>query len=97
MDDLIEEAIKNGNYRLAVRWCFLKSLQLLNQKQQIVWQPAKTNIDYHDELQNKNTRDNFGKLSHVFEYVWYGEMAANENLLRNYRSEIDKFNTSVHA
>ncbi len=95
LDKLIEEALANGNYRLAVRWCFIKALQTLNQNKKISWQPSKTNIDYEYELQNLNLRQNFNKLSYVFEYVWYGEMKAGENLFVKYKSEIEKFNNSM--
>lgn len=97
IDKLIEEALKNGNYRLAIRWCFLRSLQMLNHQKHIAWQPAKTNIDYQYELKNPNMREGFSKLSYVFEYVWYGEMATNENTFTKYKTEIDKFNNSLHA
>jgi hypothetical protein len=93
----IEDAIRNGNYRLAIRWCFLKSLQLLNQKKQIAWQPYKTNVDYEYELKNSDLRERFSKLSHVFEYVWYGELATNEATFNKYRGDVDKFNASIHG
>ena len=97
LDKLIEKAILEGNYRLAVRWCFLKALQTLNQTKQITWQPAKTNIDYEHELQNLTLKQNFNKLSYVFEYVWYGEMQTGEKLFKDYRSEIEKFNSGLHV
>ncbi len=97
LDKLIEEALKNSNYRLAVRWCFIKSLQMLNQNKQITWQPSKTNIDYEYELQNLTLRQNFNKLSYVFEYVWYGEMQTGEKLFTNYKIEIEKFNKNLHV
>lgn len=97
LDKLIEEAMRAGNYRLAVRWCFLKSLQLLSQKKMIDWRPAKTNVDYQHELKAPELRERFDRLSHVFEYVWYGEMSTSEQGFAQYRSEVEKFNTSLHA
>ena len=97
LDKLIEEAIQNGNYRLAVRWCFLKALQALNQNKKITWQPSKTNIDYEYELQNLTLRQNFNKLSYVFEYVWYGEVQTGEKIFSNYKNEIEKFNRELHV
>jgi hypothetical protein len=97
IDKLIDEALKNGNYRLAIRWCFLKSLQLLNARQQINWQPAKTNVDYQHELKNPGLRESFSRLSHVFEYVWYGEMTTSESVFTRYKNEMEKFNGSLHA
>jgi len=97
IDTLIEEAIRNGNYRMAIRWCFIRSLQLLNQQKLITWQPSKTNIDYQYELKDQNLRENFSKLSYVFEYVWYGEMVTNESTFSKYRNETNKFNGELHG
>ena len=72
-----------GNYRLALRWCFLKSLQWLNKQDKITWQPAKTNIDYQQELNDKTLKDGFTGLSNVFEYVWYGDIILPKNFARS--------------
>lgn len=95
IDTFIEEALRNGNYRLAVRWCFLKSLQLLNQQKLIDWRPAKTNIDYQYEIQRMDLRDDFSKLSYSFEYVWYGEMQAGESFFVKYKELANKFNKNL--
>lgn len=97
IDKLISDALANRNYRLAIRWCFLRSLQLLNQKKHIAWQPSKTNIDYQHELSSESLRDGFHRLSYVFEYVWYGEMGTSEQVYAKYRSEVDKFNSGLNA
>lgn len=97
LDKLIDEALNSGNYRLAVRWCFLKSLQLLNQTKKITWRPSKTNIDYELELQDIDQREQFGKLSYVFEHVWYGEVQTGEKLFSSFRNEIEKFNSNLNV
>ena len=91
IDALIEDAIKKQNYRLTVRWCFLKSLQWLNKQNKIVWQPAKTNVDYQQELKDKMLKADFTSLSYVFEYVWYGETDCNEKLCTDYKNRVEKF------
>jgi hypothetical protein len=91
IDALIEEAVQKQNYRLAVRWCFLKSLQWLNKQNKIAWQPAKTNVDYQQELKDKTLKADFTSLSYVFEYVWYGETDCNEKLCSDYKNRVEKF------
>ncbi|HXU25703.1 MAG TPA: DUF4129 domain-containing protein [Bacteroidia bacterium] len=91
IDALVEEAIQKQNYRLAVRWCFLKSLQWLNKQNKIAWQPAKTNVDYQQELKDKTLKAEFTSLSYVFEYVWYGETDCNEKLCTDYKTRVEKF------
>ena len=97
IDGLIEEAMGNGNYRLAIRWCFLKALQWLNTENKITWHPAKTNIDYQLELKDKNLISEFISLNRVFEYVWYGEMNACEKLCHEYKTKVEKFISNKNA
>jgi hypothetical protein len=97
IDKFIEEAMRSGNYRLAVRWCFLKSLQWLNKQHKITWQPAKTNIDYQQELTDKKLKEDFTALSKVFEYTWYGEISLTEKTCIDYRNSITKFIDSMHV
>lgn len=91
IDTHIENAMKVGNYRLAIRWCFLKSLQWLNKQNKITWQTAKTNIDYQHELKDENLKEDFISLSSVFEYVWYGETIPTENSCIDYKNKVEKF------
>ncbi len=96
IDALIADAIKKGNYRLAVRWSFLKTLQWLNHQNKIAWQPAKTNVDYQAELKDVHGKEEFISLSRVFEYVWYGETIPTEKLCIEYKNKVDKF-ISTHV
>jgi hypothetical protein len=97
IDALIEEATQARNYRLAVRWCFLKSLQWLNTQNKITWQPAKTNIDYQRELKDKNLKEEFISLSRVFEYAWYGEINLTEKNCSDYKNKVEKFISNSHV
>ncbi|MFA6275127.1 MAG: hypothetical protein WC622_00150 [Pedobacter sp.] len=72
-DEQIDFALQNGNYRLAVRLLYLKTLKQLSDKQLINWQPEKTNQAYVLELENENYKQEFNTLTNQFEYIWYGE------------------------
>ncbi len=91
IETLIDEAVGLGNYRMAVRWCFLKSLQWLNRQNKITWRPSKTNVDYQQELKDKDLKEDFVSLSRVFEYVWYGEINPTEKLCMDYRIKVNNF------
>ncbi len=71
--DKIKMAISESNYRLAIRWQYLKQLSILNEKQCIIWQPYKTNIDYSNELAKTNYQSQFKEISKIYDYAWYGE------------------------
>lgn len=97
IDEHIRNAIQAGNYRLAIRWCFLKSLQWLNKENKISWQTAKTNIDYLQELKDKTLKEEFSSLSRVFEYVWYGETIPTEKICEEYKHKVEKFISGAHV
>lgn len=69
---LIEDAVRNNDYRLAIRLQFLQALKVLSDKNLIHWQPGKTNHDYVNELQKAELKAGFQELNFYFEYAWYG-------------------------
>lgn len=78
IQDLIKEAIANGNYRLAIRYYYLYILKLLSNKELIDWQLQKTNDDYLHELSNGKLKSAFAKATFLYDYVWYGEFQLDE-------------------
>ncbi len=81
MDDLegqLKKAIQLGNYRLATRYLFLKTLQQLSIKNAIALSTEKTNIQYSQELRGKPYAESFARLCLLYEYVWFGEFDINE-------------------
>ena len=72
-DQNIEDAVNGKNYRLAVRLLYLKSLKRLSDSGLIDWQINKTNSVYVNELNHPTKKTEFLKLTHQFEYIWYGE------------------------
>tara|TARA_Y100000589_G_scaffold132495_1_gene126407 strand:+ start:73784 stop:74449 length:666 start_codon:yes stop_codon:yes gene_type:complete len=72
-DDKINQALKDQNYREAIRLRFLKVLKLLTDNDYIHWSIEKTNRDYLNEMSNKQLKEPFEKTVLIFDYVWYGE------------------------
>lgn len=70
---LINTAEAQGDYRLAIRLHFLKTLRLLDDNDHIVWRSGKTNHEYQTEIKDKLLKEHFDGLSYVFEYSWYGQ------------------------
>ncbi|PJJ83834.1 hypothetical protein [Mucilaginibacter auburnensis] len=73
IDEEIGKAVSVGNYRLAVRMLYLKSLKQLNEAGSIQWDINKTNSQYSNEINNAEQRLHFNLLTRQFEYIWYGE------------------------
>ncbi|MBB2146584.1 hypothetical protein GM921_13865 [Pedobacter sp. LMG 31464] len=91
-DEQIDFALQNGNYRLAVRLLYLKTLKHLSDKQLINWQPEKTNQAYVLELENENYKQEFNTLTNQFEYIWYGEFFIDKSSFEPINQSFLQFN-----
>ena len=92
---LLQRAIINKEYRLAIRYYYLSVLKLLSDKKMIEYHKDKTNSEYLFELENKMTRSQFSYLSYVFTYVWYGEFAVDENAFKLAEQKYQSFKNSL--
>jgi len=72
-NELITKAIKAQNYRLAIRYYYLMLLKKLSDVALIVYDPEKTNADYHNELKTTKIAPDFTYTSYLYNYSWYGE------------------------
>ncbi len=73
IQQLIKNALAEQNHRLAIRYHYLYILQLLSEREMIDWQQQKTNDDYLVELSESALKNEFGKATLLYDYVWYGE------------------------
>ena len=96
-ETLIEDALKEKNYRLATRYLYLKSLKLLTNKDIIEWHYDKTNSEYLNEIKNENTKSVFKRISYIYDYVWYGEFPIDEAVYNKNISDFEKINTLQHG
>jgi hypothetical protein len=94
-DEAIEQAIANGNYRLAVRLLYLQTLKKLADKNVISWQLNKTNIAYVQELSGLSYQNFFGSLTWQFESNWYGDMPIDSTSFNTVREQFNQFNQQL--
>ncbi len=79
-EEMLQQALAAKDYRRAVRVLFLKELHALNTEQRIVWDPAKTNRRYIEEIQDTELRALFKRICWLFDLVWYGEYQLDAEL-----------------
>ncbi len=91
----VEQAKSENDYRLAIRWLYLKQLFLLNEKNKIAWQPYKTNMDYLNELHKSNHRQAFKDISKIYEYVWYGKYTVDQTNFNALEQQFKRFESSI--
>ena len=94
-DKLISQAVMNKNYRLAVRYGFLQTLQMLSGSGLVQLSGDKTNYQYVNELQGKPYQNDFAALTLNYEYVWYGKFDISEDVYNRLRREYKSFHQKL--
>lgn len=89
-EKLVQETLKNGDNRLAIRYYYLWLLKQLSEKNIIEWHAEKTNSDYLYEIQPNDLRTDFQYLSYLYNYIWYGEFEMDDNTFLHARNAFDK-------
>lgn len=79
IDKMIEQALLDNNYKLAIRYQYLLVLQFLSKHNLITFQTDKTNADYAMEIEHEYLKGTFLNLSRIYDYTWYGNFEANLN------------------
>ena len=87
-DEWIVKAESKKDFRLAVRYYYLKVLKALTEKNMIEWDNEKTNHDYYREIKDVELRGLFEFISYIYDYCWYGEFQIDEN---EYNTVREKF------
>jgi len=77
-NELIRQAKENKDFRLAIRYYYLKVLKNLTEKEMIEWDNEKTNYDYYNEIKDDDLRNQFEYISYIYDYCWYGEFNIDE-------------------
>jgi hypothetical protein len=93
--DLARAMVREGNYRLAVRACFLSGLAHISNRELIRIRRFKSNRDYERELARRahslpEVSEAFGWSVQHFEGIWYGEHIADENLYQAFNDYAQK-------
>ncbi len=93
-DTLIRQSFLLEDYRMAVRYLFLRTLFVLNEKGVLQWPSEKTNFEYVQEmpLQKKN---DFAKIVLNYEYVWYGHVKINREQFEQIENSYTQFTKKI--
>ncbi len=78
IQQLIQKAIAEKNYRLAIRYYYLNILKSMSNKEIISWEIQKTNYDYLNEIKALELKQPFTKITRLYDYVWYGDFGIDE-------------------
>lgn len=94
-EKLIQKAVNDNNYRLAVRYYYLKSLKKLAQANKIEWEYEKTNLDYYYEIEDSKLQGQFQYISYIYNYCWYGEFELSNVAFNEAKSSFNSLYKSI--
>lgn len=94
-NNMINEAVFRKDYRLAIRYLYLQTLQLLHSKNLIEYSPEKTNQLYITELKGKQYQDAFASLTLNYEYIWYGRFEVDSIRFSRYQNNYKQFQDTI--
>lgn len=89
---LLEQALEQGNYKLAIRLEYLELIQKLNDLNFIQWKKKYTNFDYVFQISDPQRQFNFKQLTLEFEIIWYGDRLVEVALYNKLKPLFDNFN-----
>jgi len=95
LDQQLQLAIKEGNYRLAVRFLYLQSLNKLAARNWLQLSPDKTNYQYVRELAKPPLKPAFARITLHYEYAWYGDFIIQQNVFDPIKKEFEQFQQSI--
>ena len=94
-DDKINQAMSAQDYRMAVRWMYLKSLQLLNGNGLIRYHADTTNHEYLLQLGEHEQKNNFRFLTHAYDYAWYGRFMVTSAQAEMLQQQFNQFYIAI--
>ena len=100
LDRYLAEAIRSGDYALAIRIYYLQALQQLQRASLIQWKKDKTNREYLRDLRDTPYARDFSRLTLIFEKVRYGAYAPERGefafLERDFQSFLQSLGAGKH-
>ena len=96
IETLLQKAIADANYRLALRFEYLKILKQLTHLKLIDWQAQKTNLDYYNEIKNNKLKPLFKESIHLYDCVWYGNFEVDKGHYSSLKATLETFLTKLN-
>jgi len=90
-DDLAERSVSIEDYRAAIRYLYLSSLLLLDERGLIRFDPALTNREHLKQVSDHpQIFDLLNPVVSVFDRVWYGFAPVDAALYNQFRHHVDQ-------
>lgn len=91
---LVQQSCRLGDYRSAVKYLFLRTLQQLSDHSYIEYASDKTNYRYLQEI-SADKKKEFSRLILNYEYIWYGNLHIERGAYEKVESEFTAFQQKI--
>ena len=95
LEQQLKQAERDKNFRLAIRYLYLQTLNRLSERNWLNLSPDKTNYQYVRELAKPQLRNSFSRITLHYEYAWYGDFTIDETVYEQVKSDYDQFNQTA--
>ncbi len=95
LDQLIQQALRQSDYRLAIRYMYLRLLKQLSRGQLIEWHFDKTNNDYYKEIEDPALRRDFKQVSYLYDHIWYGEFSLDQPGFHKAKADFERLTKTI--
>lgn len=95
LEELLNTAIHQKNYRLAIRYQYLITLKKLSENHFISLDKDKTNSDYLLEIQTPQHQKEFSYLAYIYDYVWYGQFSITASDFTDLQQSFIHYNKTI--
>lgn len=93
---LLQQALKDENYREAVRIYFIFILKELSERKLIQWKKDKTNLSYLREMRKNPHFKMFKTAVNIFDVVWYGSDHLQKETFDHFEPEFKKLHQKLN-
>lgn len=93
---LLDKAVSDEQYTVAIRLLFLQLLQNLDQEGQIKWHKSKSIRDYQREVAKENKTD-FSTLASYYQYSWFGSVSIDHAHFGRIEKDFELFNQEINV
>lgn len=94
---LIDEAIANRDYRLAIRYYYLRLLKQLDSHGFIQYEFQKTNAEYLIEIKEEDLQSSVKKIIRLYNFIWYGNFPVSAEDFNRVQENFRSINVSLNS
>ena len=93
---LLNKAVSEQNWTMAIRIRFLIVLKKLIDHEQIRWHKDLTNREIAWQIKPLESRNDFFDLVRYFEKVWYGDIRVTSDFYKKISPRFEEYKGTIH-